>query len=97
MKKLGLKEGSPALYVGKKAYAEYLCLDNITIKHRSLLFPIPAMKPDYLAFGVSGLTATIGLNKVDLSEYLALSSGSSNHTCALNSRLPKSGMKIQFL
>lgn len=64
MNNLQLREGSPALYIGKKAYTEYLYLDNVTLKHTCLLFPIPSLKPHYLAFGISGLTATIGLDKV---------------------------------
>lgn len=59
-----LKEGSPALYIGEKAYSEYLYLDHDTIKYKCPLYTIPVLKPEYLAFALSGLTASIGLDKV---------------------------------
>lgn len=65
---LGLKEGSFALYIGTKAYAEYLYLTDHDIRFRCKLLPIPALRPDYLAFGISGLTASICLEKVSLNE-----------------------------
>lgn len=68
LKSIGLKEGSPALYVGETAYAEYIYVDDRQVKHQ--LFQVPALKPEYLAFGVSGLTASIALETVSISKAL---------------------------
>lgn len=59
---LGLKEGSPAIFLGGKSYTEYIYLSGEELAKS--LFPIPEPNPDYLTFIVSGLTSTIGLDLV---------------------------------
>lgn len=62
---LGLTVGSAALYIGEKAYSEYLYLTEIDVRFSGKLLSIPSLNPDYLAFGISGLTASICLEKVN--------------------------------
>ncbi|RWS28553.1 quinone oxidoreductase-like protein [Leptotrombidium deliense] len=52
-----MKPGQPVLYMGNKAYSEYLL-----IKQEDII-PIGETSADYLALAVSGLTATIGLDE----------------------------------
>lgn len=62
--KYGIKEGSSVIYIGDRGYTEYLYINDKELK--KTLFPVPHLKPEYLVFGISGLTASIGLTKVFL-------------------------------
>jgi len=49
--------GQPVAYIGIGAYSEYLCVPS------KMVWPIPDVKPEFLAMLVSGRTALIGLDK----------------------------------
>ncbi|XP_013778328.1 prostaglandin reductase 3-like [Limulus polyphemus] len=53
-----LELGQPVAYIGMGAYSEFM-----TVKGREVI-PIPELKPEYVGLLVSGLTASIGLDKV---------------------------------
>ncbi|CAG2104146.1 unnamed protein product, partial [Medioppia subpectinata] len=72
--------GQPALFLESKAYSEYVYIkqDNV--------IPVPELKPDYLTLLVSGLTASIGLDKRGLIKegekvLITAAAGGTGHLC----------------
>ncbi|RWR99197.1 quinone oxidoreductase-like protein, partial [Dinothrombium tinctorium] len=55
---VNLQTGQAVMLLGTKAYSEYV------LSKQETTIPIPEVKPEYVAFLIVGLTASIGLDEV---------------------------------